>query len=85
MQLFQQEKFKKINKKNSKIGGKTMFTFTLDAALNSKKINKILITTDIPELLKKDTKKIHHIRRPKNLCQDHNSTVSCKTCGKLYL
>ena len=29
-----------------------MFTFTLDAALNSK-INKILITTDIPELLKR--------------------------------
>lgn len=65
-----------IRKNLQEINGKTMFNFTLDAALNSKKINKILITTDIPKLLKKDTKKIIHIRRPKNLCQDHNSTES---------
>ena len=77
---------KRLIKKNlQKIGGKTMFTFTLDAALNSKKINKILITTDIPELLKKDTKKIHHIRRPKNLCQDHNSTESAVKHAVSYI
>ena len=50
-----------IRKNLQEINGKTMFNFTLDAALNSKKINKILITTDIPKLLKKDTKKIIHI------------------------
>ena len=76
---------KRLKKNLQKIGGKTMFTFTLDAALNSKKINKILITTDIPELLKKDTKKIHHIRRPKNLCQDHNSTESAVKHAVSYI
>ena len=68
---------KRLLRKNLlEINGKKMFYFTLDAALKSKKINKILITTDIAELLNRDTKKIIHIKRPKNLCQDHNSTES---------
>ena len=65
-----------INKNLLKINGKKMFNYTLQAALNCNKIDKILISTDIPSLIKKNNKKVFHINRPKNLCQDHCSTES---------
>ena len=65
-----------VNKNLLKINGKKMFNYTLQAALNCNKIDKILISTDITTLIKKNNKKVFHINRPKNLCQDHCSTES---------
>ena len=55
-----------INKNLLKINGKKMFNYTLQAALNCNKIDKILISTDIPSLINKNNKKVFHIDRPKN-------------------
>ncbi len=68
---------KRIKNKNIlKIKGKMIFDYTLDAAKKSKKISKIIVSTDIEKLLKKDSERILYSQRPKNLCQDNSSTES---------
>lgn len=68
---------KRIKRKNLvKIKNKKMFYYTLDAAKKTKEIKKIVTTTDIKELLKKNTKRLIHIKRPKQLTKDHCSTES---------
>jgi len=68
---------KRIKNKNLiKIKNKSMFDYTLQAAINCKKISKIIITTNIRKLLKKNTNKIIYIKRPEYLCKDDSSTES---------
>ena len=62
------------NKNITKINKKPLFNYTLDAAIKCKKIGKIIVSTKIPTLLKKNSKKIFYIKRPKYLCKDHCST-----------
>jgi len=71
------KKSKKIIKKNvKKINKKILFDHTLDAAKKSKKIKKIIVTTDIKKLIKENSKKIFYIKRPKKLSTDNSSTES---------
>ena len=59
---------KRIKNKNLKqINKKTLFDYTLSAAINSKKIQKIIVTTDIKKLIKKKTKRVVYLKRPNNL------------------
>lgn len=45
---------KRIKNKNlRKLNKKTLFDYTLDASLKSKKITKVLVTSDIKKILKK--------------------------------
>ena len=68
---------KRIKNKNIlKINGKMIFDYTFNAAQKSNKISKIIVSTDIEQLLKKDSKKIFYSKRPRNLCQDNSSTES---------
>ena len=68
---------KRIKNKNLiKIKNKSMFDYTLQAAINCKKISKIIITTNIRKLLKKNTNKIIYIKRPEYLCKGDSSTES---------
>ena len=68
---------KRIKNKNLvKIKKIPLFNYTLRSALKTKKINKIIITTNIKKLLKKNTKKIFYIKRPNYLCKDNSSTES---------
>ena len=68
---------KRIKNKNiQKIKNKILFNYTLEAAKKISKISKIVVTTDIKSLMKKNTKKIIYIKRPKSLCLDESSTES---------
>lgn len=68
---------KRIKNKNlRKLNKKTLFDYTLDASLKSKKITKVLVTSDIKKILKKNTKKIFYIKRPNYLCNDESNTES---------
>ena len=68
---------KRIKNKNLiKINKKTMFDYTLISAKNCKKISKIIVTTNIKKLLKKNTKRFFYIKRPEYLCKDTSSTES---------
>jgi len=68
---------KRIKNKNlKKIKRRTLFHHTLDAAKRVRNISKIVVTTDIKKLLKKDTKKIIYIKRPKKLSKDSSTTES---------
>jgi len=68
---------KRIKNKNLKqINKKTLFDYTLSAAINSKKIQKIIVTTDIKKLIKKKTKRVVYLKRPNNLCLDTSKTES---------
>lgn len=64
------------NKNLLKINNKSLINYTLDAAKKVKKLDKIIITTDIEKIIKKNTKKIFYIRRPNYLCKDNCSTES---------
>ena len=68
---------KRIKNKNLlKIKKKPLFNYTLRSALKTRKIKKIIITTNINKLLKKNSKKIFYIKRPEYLCKDNSSTES---------
>ena len=68
---------KRIKNKNLlKINKKPLFNYTLRSALKTRKIKKIIITTNINKLLKKNSKKIFYIKRPEYLCKDDSSTES---------
>jgi len=68
---------KRIKNKNLKvIKGKSLFDHTLIAARNSKKIERIIVSTDINKLIKKKKKKIIYVKRPNNLCLDTSKTES---------
>lgn len=64
------------NKNLIKIKKQRMFDYTMRAAINCKKISKIIVTTNIQKLLKKSTNKIIYIKRPEYLCRDDSSTES---------
>ena len=66
---------KRIKNKNLKtIKGKSLFDYTLIAAKNSSKIQRVIVTTNINKIIKKKTKKIIYIKRPNNLCLDNSPT-----------
>ena len=68
---------KRIKNKNIvKINKKKLFDYTLEQALKVKKINKILISTNIKNLTKIKDNKIITIKRPNYLCDDKSSTES---------
>jgi len=68
---------KRIKNKNIlKVKNKKLFDYTLESALKVKKIKKIIITTNIEKLIRKNSKKIIYIRRPKSLCKDNSTTES---------
>ena len=68
---------KRIKNKNIvKINKKKLFDYTLEQALKVKKINKILISTNIKNLTKIKNNKIIIIKRPNYLCDDKSSTES---------
>ena len=68
---------KRIKNKNIlKLKKKKMFDYTLEAANKCEKISKIIITTNIKKLLKKNTNKVFYIKRPSYLCKDNCSTES---------
>jgi len=68
---------KRIKKKNLfKIKGKYLFDFTLKAAKKCKEISKIIVTTNIKEIIKKNTDRVVYLRRPNYLCKDDSSTES---------
>ena len=71
---------KRIKNKNLlKIKNKPLFNYTLEAAISCKKISKIIVTTNIKKLLKKNTNKIFYVKRPEYLCKDNCSTESAMT------
>ena len=59
-----------------KIKNKSLFNYTLEAAKKSKKIDNIIVSTNINKLIKTNSKKIFYIKRPNYLCKDHCSTES---------
>ena len=68
---------KRIKNKNIiKIKNKALFHYTLEQAKKVSNISKIIVTTDIVSLLKKDSKRIIYIKRPKLLCSDTSTTES---------
>ena len=73
------------NKNITKLKNKILFDYTLEAAKKSKLLSKIIITTDIEKLLKKDTNKVIYIRRPKKLSASHCSTESAVFHALNYL
>jgi N-acylneuraminate cytidylyltransferase len=62
------------NKNLKKINKKNLLSYTLTAALKSKKISKIVISTDINKYLNYKHNKIITIKRPKYLAGDECST-----------
>lgn len=77
---------KRIKNKNlKKINKITLFDYTLNAAKNCKEIDHILVTTDIPKFIKKDTNRTTFIKRPKYLCKDNSSTESAINHALKYL
>ena len=64
------------NKNLKKIGKKTLLDLTIEAALKSTKIKKIILTTDIKKYLKIKNKKIFTVSRPNNLVRDSSTTES---------
>ena len=66
---------KRIKNKNIiRIKGKYLFDYTLAAAKNCKEISRIIVTTNIKKILKKNTKRILYLSRPDYLCKDDTST-----------
>ncbi len=64
------------NKNLVKIKGKRLIDYTIEAAKKTKQISKIVISSDIRNLLKKNTKREIYMQRPKNLANDRASTES---------
>ena len=64
------------NKNLIKLKNKSLFYYTLEAAINCKKISKILVSTNISSIIKKNSRKITYINRPQYLCSDHSTTES---------
>lgn len=69
---------KRIKHKNiQKLKGKMLINYTIEAAKKLKEISKIVITTDIQQIIKKNSdSKIIYIKRPKRLARDTSSTES---------
>tara|TARA_B100000242_G_scaffold268531_1_gene218697 strand:- start:163 stop:822 length:660 start_codon:yes stop_codon:yes gene_type:complete len=64
------------NKNLVKIKGKRLIDYTINAARKTKKISKIIVSSDIKSLLKKNTNREIYIERPKVLSGDKASTES---------
>lgn len=58
------------------LGGKPLIVHTIDAALNSRYINKIIVSTDSDEIyFVADKYKVKTIKRPENLASDNALTI----------
>lgn len=68
---------KRLVDKNVRIfHGKPLIKWTIEAAELSKKIDKVIVSTDYEEILNyKSTKKCTFLKRDKSLCQDHTSST----------
>ena len=64
------------NKNTIKVNKKKLFDYTLEAALKTRRVKKIIITTNIKNLTSKNNKKIIFIKRPSYLCKNICSTES---------
>jgi len=65
-----------INKNIKKINGKPLISYSIEAALNSKYINKVAVSTDSDEILEiADSYNVESINRPQNLAQDDSTTI----------
>lgn len=65
-----------INKNIRKINGKPLISYSIEAALNSKYINKIVVSTDSDEILEiANNYNVQSIKRPDYLAQDDSTTV----------
>ena len=70
---------KRIKGKNTVlINRKPLIKFTLDAALKSKKIKLIIVSTNDAKILSLSSsyKNVLFVKRPENLCKDNSSTES---------
>jgi CMP-N-acetylneuraminic acid synthetase len=68
---------KRIKNKNLfKINGKYLFDYTLNAAKKCKKISKVIVSTNIKKIIKKNTSRVLYLLRPDYLCKDNSSTES---------
>jgi CMP-N,N'-diacetyllegionaminic acid synthase len=77
---------KRIKQKNlRKIRGKVLVNYTIAAAQKVKKISKIIVTTDIEKLIKKDDSRVIYINRPKELTKDTSTTESAMFHALNYL
>ena len=71
---------KRIKNKNLfKINGKYLFDYTLKAAKKCKKISKIIVSTNIKKIIKKNTSRVFYLNRPDYLCKDNSSTETAIT------
>tara|TARA_X000000950_G_scaffold227085_1_gene274085 strand:+ start:13642 stop:14319 length:678 start_codon:yes stop_codon:yes gene_type:complete len=62
-----------------KINGKPLIEYTIETALKSKKIDKVIVSTDNSNIIKvcSKYKSVMIIRRPEEISQDESSTESC--------
>ena len=67
---------KRIKNKNIiKLNNKKLIDYTIEAALKSKKIHKVFVSTNIRKLLKrKNTKKVIYLKRSESLSKDNTTT-----------
>ena len=66
---------KSIKMKNMQlINNKPLIYYTISSALKSKKINKIVVSSENKKILSYSKKKVNVIQRPKNLSKDSTST-----------
>ena len=68
---------KSIIKKNiTNLGGKPLIDYTFEAALKSKNITKLVVSTDDQEIKSfAQSRKVQVIERPHSLAQDHSLTI----------
>lgn len=68
---------KRLPRKNLiELGGKPLITWTIEAALRSKYIDKVIVTTDDTEILSlASTEGSDVIKRPKHLASDTSTTI----------
>ena len=77
---------KRIKNKNiRKINGKYLVNYTIDAAKKVNKISKIVVTTDIDKILKKNKGKLVYLKRPSLLSKDTSTTESAMFHALNYL
>ena len=63
-----------LNKNIIKIKNKSLFTYTLNAAIKSKKIGLSVLTTNIPNILNIKKNKLIVLKRDEKLCLDKTET-----------
>ena len=63
------------NKNLVKINGKKLIQYTIEAAKKSKKIDKVIVTSDSEKIIKFSNKlNVYSIKRPKNISRSNSKT-----------